>query len=288
MLIEAGRLGCTREVLVIVAALSMQDPRERPPDKQTQADQSHARFKDEHSDFMSLLNLWAYLREQQKALSHSAFRRMCRNEFLHYLRVREWQDLHSQLRKACQDVGIDPRAATSAEGEDPNADVVHQALLAGLLSHVGLRDEAKRDYLGARGARFGISPGSTLVPPAADLRHVRRARRDDPAVGAHQRPHRPGLGRTARPAPGQAHVLRAAVVAQAGCRPGHRAGHPVRRAAGRGPYGQLRADQRRGVARPVHPARAGGGRLGDPPRLLPGQPGPAETALRARGARPAP
>ena len=162
MLIEAGRLGCTREVLVIVAALSMQDPRERPPDKQTQADQSHARFKDEHSDFISLLNLWAYLQEQQKALSHSAFRRMCRNEFLHYLRVREWQDLHSQLRKACQDVGIDPRQATAAAGEDPDADVVHQALLAGLLSHVGLRDEAKRDYLGARGARFGISPGSTL------------------------------------------------------------------------------------------------------------------------------
>ncbi|GAA2732273.1 ATP-dependent RNA helicase HrpA [Pedococcus aerophilus] len=162
MLIEAGRLGCTREVLVIVAALSMQDPRERPADKQTQADQSHARFKDEHSDFMSLLNLWAYLKDQQKALSHSAFRRMCRNEFLHYLRVREWQDLHSQLRKACQDVGIDPKQATSAPDEDPNADTIHQALLAGLLSHVGLRDEAKRDYLGARGARFGISPGSTL------------------------------------------------------------------------------------------------------------------------------
>ncbi|XBO42885.1 ATP-dependent RNA helicase HrpA [Pedococcus sp. KACC 23699] len=162
MLIEAGKLGCTREVLVIVAALSMQDPRERPADKQTQADQSHARFKDEHSDFISLLNLWTYLKEQQKALSHSAFRRMCRGEFLHYLRVREWQDLHSQLRKACQDVGIDPRQATAAPDEDPNADVIHQALLAGLLSHVGLRDEAKRDYLGARGARFGISPGSTL------------------------------------------------------------------------------------------------------------------------------
>jgi ATP-dependent helicase HrpA len=162
MLIEAGRLGCTREVLVIVAALSMQDPRERPADKQTQADQSHARFRDEHSDFMSLLNLWAYLKDQQKALSHSAFRRMCRAEFLHYLRVREWQDLHAQLRKACQDEGIDPRRATSAPGEAPNADVVHQALLAGLLSHLGVRDEAKRDYLGARGARFAISPGSTL------------------------------------------------------------------------------------------------------------------------------
>jgi ATP-dependent helicase HrpA len=162
MLIEAGRLGCTREALVVVAALSMQDPRERPADKQTQADQSHARFRDEHSDFVSLLNLWGYLKEQQKALSHSAFRRMCRNEFLHYLRVREWQDLHTQLRKACQAVGIDTRQATSAKGEPPNADVVHQALLSGLLSHLGLRDEAKRDYLGARGARFGISPGSTL------------------------------------------------------------------------------------------------------------------------------
>lgn len=162
MLIEAGKLGCAREVLIIVAALSMQDPRERPADKQTQADQSHARFRDEHSDFVSLLNLWAYLKEQQKALSHSAFRRMCRTEFLHYLRVREWQDLHSQLRKACQDLDIDPRSATSAPGEPPNADLVHQALLAGLLSHIGLRDEAKRDYLGARGARFGISPGSTL------------------------------------------------------------------------------------------------------------------------------
>ncbi|HEV7172151.1 ATP-dependent RNA helicase HrpA [Pedococcus sp.] len=162
MLLEADRLGCTSEVLVIVAALSMQDPRERPADKQTQADQAHARFRDEHSDFMSLLNLWAYLRDQQKSLSHSAFRRLCRNEFLHYLRVREWQDLHSQMRRACQDLGIDPRRATAARGEGPDADVIHQALLAGLLSQIGLRDEAKRDYLGARGARFGISPGSTL------------------------------------------------------------------------------------------------------------------------------
>ncbi|NNM45357.1 ATP-dependent RNA helicase HrpA [Knoellia koreensis] len=162
MLIEADKLGCTREVLVIVAALSIQDPRERPADQQTQADQAHARFRDEYSDFIGLLNLWEYLKEQQKALSHSAFRRMCKREFLHYLRVREWQDLHAQLRRACQDVGIDTKAATSAKGEPANADVVHQALLAGLLSHIGARDEAKRDYLGARGARFGISPGSTL------------------------------------------------------------------------------------------------------------------------------
>jgi ATP-dependent helicase HrpA len=162
MLLEADRNGCTSEVLVIVAALSMQDPRERPADKQTQADQAHARFRDEHSDFISLLNLWRYLREQQKALSGSAFRRMCKNEFLHYLRVREWQDLHSQLRQACRQQGLDPNQATAAPGEEPQVDLIHQSLLAGLLSHLGLRDEVKRDYLGARGARFAISPGSTL------------------------------------------------------------------------------------------------------------------------------
>ncbi len=162
MLLEADRLGCTREVLVVAAALSMQDPRERPADRQTQADQAHARFRDEHSDFVTLLNLWRYLKDQQKALSGSAFRRMCKAEFLHYLRVREWQDLHAQLRQACKQQGIDPTRASAAKGAEPDADLVHQALLAGLLSQVGLRDEARRDYLGARGAHFAISPGSTL------------------------------------------------------------------------------------------------------------------------------
>ena len=112
MVIEAGRLGCTREVLVVVAALSIQDPRERPVDKEAQADQSHARFKDERSDFAGLHTLWRYLKDQQKALSHSAFRRMCKNEYLHYLRIREWQDLHAQLRAACRSVRIDPDVAT--------------------------------------------------------------------------------------------------------------------------------------------------------------------------------
>ena len=162
MVVEAGRLGCTREVLVIVAALSLQDPRERPVDKEAQADQSHARFKDERSDFATLHTLWRYLKDQQKALSHSAFRRTCKSEFLHYLRIREWQDLHAQLRAACRSVRIDPDLATSARDAEPDWDTIHQALLAGLLSHVGVRDQAKREYAGARGARFGISPGSAL------------------------------------------------------------------------------------------------------------------------------
>ncbi len=169
MVVEAGRLGCTREVLVLVAALSIQDPRERPVDKEAQADQQHARFKDEHSDFASLHNLWRYLKKQQKALSHSAFRRMCRNEYLHYLRIREWQDLHAQLRQACRSARIDPDLATAARNRDPDWDTVHRALLAGLLSHVGARDEVRREYVGARGARFGISPGSTLFRRRPEL-----------------------------------------------------------------------------------------------------------------------
>jgi ATP-dependent helicase HrpA len=166
MLIESNERGCTAEVLVIVAALSIQDVRERPAEQQAQADQAHARFRGAGpaagSDFAAILTLWRYLRTQQKALSGSAFRRMCRAEFLHYLRVREWQDLHSQLVSACKDVRIDPRQSTAASDAEPDWDRIHQALLAGLLSHVGVRDERSRDYLGARGARFSIQPGSAL------------------------------------------------------------------------------------------------------------------------------
>jgi len=164
MIVEADRLHCLREVLVVVAALSIQDPRERPLDQQEAAALSHRRFAHEHSDFAAYLALWDYLQEQQKALSGSAFRRMCKAEFLHYLRVREWQDLVAQLRQAARQAGFD--TSRGSGGHRPLAetdlDALHQALLAGLLSHVGLRDEAKRDYLGARGARFGLSPGSSL------------------------------------------------------------------------------------------------------------------------------
>lgn len=166
MLIEADQLGCLAEVLIIVAALSIQDPRERPLDKQELAAAAHKRFADEHSDFMSYLRLWRYLQEQQKALSGSAFRRMCKAEYLHYLRIREWQDLVSQLRQASKSVGYRTQAASggraAADDSGIDANAIHQALLAGLLSHIGARDEARRDYLGTRGARFVIAPGSVL------------------------------------------------------------------------------------------------------------------------------
>src|SRR4051794_32640793 len=157
MVLEAHRLGCADEVVVIAAALSIQDPRERPADHRAQADQSHARFADEQSDFLAYLNLWRYLREQQRALSGNQFRKRCKAEFLHYLRVREWQDLAAQLRGAAKEAGVN----INREPAEPRQ--IHGALLAGLLSHLGLRDPRRREYEGARGARFAVWPGSALA-----------------------------------------------------------------------------------------------------------------------------
>ncbi len=175
MIIEADRQGCAREVLVIAAALSIQDPRERPADNQQAADTAHRRFAQPESDFLTFLALWDYLTDRQRELSGSAFRRMCRAEFLNYLRVREWQDLHAQLQSLSADLGLSTDSSSSERAR------VHTALLAGLLSHVGMKvvltarpgtppERGRRplpEYLGARGTRFAIFPGSALArkPP---------------------------------------------------------------------------------------------------------------------------
>lgn len=156
MLLEADKQGCLRQMLVIVAALSIQDPRERPLEARTQADQMHARFRDDTSDFVTWLRLWDYLRAQQKDLSSSAFRRLCKAEYLHYLRVREWADLHAQLRGVVRSMGL------ALNDSEPSGEQIHTALLSGLLSHVGRYDERTRDFLGARGAHFSVQPGSAL------------------------------------------------------------------------------------------------------------------------------
>lgn len=164
MILQADTEGCVREILVLAAALSIPDPRERPADREDAARQKHARFADEHSDFVSYLNLWRYLGEQRKELSGNAFRRMCRDEFLHYLRIREWQDLTGQLRSIARDLGI-RESSDVREPADPAG--VHAALLAGLLSHIGLRDGDGREYQGARNSKFVLAPGSALTkrPP---------------------------------------------------------------------------------------------------------------------------
>ncbi|MEU8626797.1 ATP-dependent RNA helicase HrpA [Streptomyces sp. NPDC048669] len=160
MVIEADRNGCVREVMVIAAALSIQDPRERPSEKQTQADQQHARFKDETSDFLAFLNLWRYIREQQKERGSSSFRRMCKQEYLNFLRIREWQDIYAQLRTVAKQMGLElDESSTGAAAPEQS---VHTSLLAGLLSHIGLKDTEKNEYVGARSAKFAIFPGSAL------------------------------------------------------------------------------------------------------------------------------
>jgi ATP-dependent helicase HrpA len=194
MIVQAQQEGCVREVLVLAAALAIPDPRERPADQEQQADARHARFADPHSDFVGYLHLWQYVREQQRELSGNGFRRMCREEFLHYLRIREWQDLRGQLRQIAAGLGL-------VESETPaEPDRVHAALLAGLLGHVGLRVGQTREYLGARNARFVLSPGSALVrrPPtwvvAAELvetsrLYARTAARIDPETVERLAPH---------------------------------------------------------------------------------------------------
>lgn len=217
MLVEANRNGCLADVLVIVAALSIQDVRERPAEQQQAADTKHARFTVDGSDFLAYLRLWAYLGGQRKSLSSNQFRRLCREEFLHYLRIREWQDLHGQLRTITKGLGwstrVDEpadsarsagadatpdrksgdrsrrnspvrrrgdgrsgadrdRSATAAAALDDDgmpwdSTAIHQALLAGMLSHIGVREAESREFLGARNAKFMIFPGSSLAkkPP---------------------------------------------------------------------------------------------------------------------------
>ena len=245
MILQAGRNGCVREVLIITAALAIQDPRERPADAREAADAMHRRFAEPGSDFLAILTLWDYLREQQRQLSSSAFRRMCRREYLHYLRVREWQDVYSQLQQAARDLGIvagrdrglrqpeqrdrgprqpeqrgggprqperrdrGPRQPEEQDADSQRAgghrrqplaaeqdgrygadlaDRLHQSVLAGLLSHIGMQDSDGKaadrkggdrraadtgrrrgpaQFAGARGAKFAIFPDSPLArkPP---------------------------------------------------------------------------------------------------------------------------
>lgn len=168
MVVESKRHGTSGEVMAIVAGLTIQDPRERPVEKRGSADEKHARFADPTSDFLTLLNLWNYLEEEQKELSSSAFRRLCKAEYLNFLRVREWQDVYRQLRQLAKPLGLTIGEASV------NPDGIHRSLLAGLLSHIGLKDlresgnkggarTRQSEYLGARQARFVIFPGSTLA-----------------------------------------------------------------------------------------------------------------------------
>lgn len=156
MVLEASKLGCLKEVMIIASALSIQDPRERPSDKQQSADDKHRRFNHEDSDFLTFVNLWHYIGQQQKALTSNQFRRQCKLDYLNYLRVREWQDVHTQLHQSTREMGF------KLNDEPGSYHAVHSAILVGLLSHIGMKDQEKNEYHGARNARFNIFPASGL------------------------------------------------------------------------------------------------------------------------------
>ncbi|MEH6596461.1 MAG: ATP-dependent RNA helicase HrpA [Colwellia polaris] len=169
MILTAADLGCIEQIFIIVSALSIQDPRERPHEKQQAADEKHGRFKNKQSDFISLLKLWDYAQQQQKLLTNNQFRRMCQKEFLSYVRIREWQDIYSQLTHSLRELKIpmsrielDLSEEAEKNNSNANVDIVHQAILSGLLSHIGQQDE-NREYKGARGSKFFIFPGSALA-----------------------------------------------------------------------------------------------------------------------------
>ena len=155
MLLESAQLDCQREVLVIAAALSVQDPRDRPMDKQQLADEAHALFKDEESDFIGYLKLWAFLEEKRRHLTRRKFGRLCREHFLSVTRVQEWHDIHRQIRAQMHDMGYRDNK------EDSSYENIHMAVLSGLLSHVGFRPGGSdKGYQGARNTQFYAFPGS--------------------------------------------------------------------------------------------------------------------------------
>jgi ATP-dependent helicase HrpA len=163
MVLASTELGCLEEVLVIASALAIQDPRERPTDKQQQADQAHARFRHPRSDFMAWLDLWRYYEEQRQTLSGNQLGKLCKREFLAYMRMREWRDVHTQLTIACRSQKLKPRPELP---EEENYEGVHRALLAGLLSNIAQLQEG-REYLGSRNRKLRIFPGSSQArkPP---------------------------------------------------------------------------------------------------------------------------
>lgn len=162
MLIEANTNGCLDDVMVIVAAMTIQDVRERPLDFQAQADQAHARFKDKTSDFLSMLKLWDYIKQTRNEQSGNKFRKRMKQEFLHYMRIREWFDLVRQLKDVAKQLGW-----TYQEGTERRSDDIHTSLLSGLLSNIGARDGNSKEFQGARNTRFLVFPGSALAkkPP---------------------------------------------------------------------------------------------------------------------------
>ena len=300
MVLEAERRGCADEVTVIAAALSIQDPRERPSDQTAQADQLHARFADPDSDFIAYLNLWRYLRELQRTLSSNQFRKRCLAEHLHHLRIREWQDLVQQLREAAKDVGVQRNRTPAEPADDPPRAAVRPAVAHRPQGRArarvpGRARRAVRDLPRARGCSRK-PPSWVMVAELVETTRLwgRTAARIDP------RDVEPLAGHLV-----QAHLQRAALGRAPRVGGGDRAGDAVRAADRHRPHGRStaastprsrascssaarwsRASGRRGTSSSAENARrAGGGRGARAPRAAARHPGRRRGAVRRSSTR---
>jgi ATP-dependent helicase HrpA len=157
MLLQAKKENALSELLIIVSALSIQDPRERPLDKKAESEAVQVRFFDEKSDFISFLKLWTFFDEAiQKKTTQNNLRKLCHAHFLSYLRMREWRDLHDQIRELILDMNY-------KENDKPaNYVQIHRSILAGLLGNIGIKALEDDSYVGARNIEFHLSPGSNI------------------------------------------------------------------------------------------------------------------------------
>ena len=299
MVVESKRHGTSREVMAIVAGLTIQDPRERPVERRGTADEFHARFADPTSDFLTLLNLWNYLEEQQRELSSSAFRRLCKTEFLNFLRVREWQDVYRQLRQLAKPLGSDDRRGEREPRRHPQVPARR--------SSVAHRDQGcDREHERpprVDESRPEIARRRVHRSPAGEVRHLprfdageasaergdeRRTRRDEPAVRADERRHRPGVGRADRRRPLQTQLQRAALGEEPGRGRRLRACDALRCADHPPPTCAVLAHRPGALARALHPPRARRRRMGFEAGVRPREPRAQGRAARARGTHPAP
>jgi len=237
MVLAAKEEHCIKEVLIIAAALSLQDPRERPLERQQAADEKHRRHQDENSDFLAFLNLWqAY----DEALKHQKSRRKltdwCRDNFLSPTRMREWRELHGQLHTIIAELGWRENEVAGSYDE------IHRALLAGLLGNIGFKSDAQ-EYDGARGIKFSIFPGSALFKKGPKSGDGRGTRRNHPPLRALRGENRAGMAGENRCQPAPPPLLRPPLGKAAGASDGLRAGNPIR------PHHRLQA------ARPLWPAQ---------------------------------
>ena len=259
MILAAKDENCLREVLIIAAALSVQDPRERPFERQEAADRAHQRFQDERSDFLGYLKLWDFFDDSLKhKKSNRKLLAECKDSFLSHRRMREWREIHGQLHALVMETGLRPNEIPASYEE------IHRALLAGLLGNIGFKSDEDGEYLGARGIKFSIFPGLSAEEGQAQMGRCSGIDGNNPALCALCGENRSCLGGKNRGRPMQKALLRSPLGENPGTGFGVRARDAVWPYCGAKTPGLLWRHQSAGSTRNFYSRGAGGGRIRNP------------------------